>query len=66
MNQKEVNRMLKSLLDSTVDVLQAIIDNVDDNLGGWIIIGYVVTMGTMLGFMMHLVINGLIRLFSMF
>ena len=45
-----------------INILEAIINNVDDNLGGWVIVAYVATMGTLLGFTTHLVINGLITL----
>ena len=48
-----------------INLLESIVESVDDNLGGWVIIGYVATMGTLLGFTMHLVINGLIRLVTL-
>lgn len=48
-----------------INLLEEIINHVDDNLGGWIIVGYVATMGVLLGLTTHLVINGFIRLLTL-
>lgn len=48
-----------------INLLEKFINHVDDNLGGWIIVGYVATMGVLLGLTIHLVVNGLSRLLTL-